>query len=209
MTTPAVYHQSRPHRKYSFIVNKPRVWQFAGPSAVYRRSGNHGGMEISAGGPRAGGSAGCCTGLSAGGISVLTLEMKRDEVSTSSDRSHPPSEAWRLLRPPPRLLIRYIIPSTHQQHIMQQKLIHPIPDTWNAFFRGKFPITEIFTNYFSVIWNFPRKTRSMYPESGVISIISNEYNSLICNMYNLLYVVHLVVHTTNQWMLVTGGSWQY
>ena len=32
MTTPAVYHQSRPHRKYSFIVNKPRVWQFAGPT---------------------------------------------------------------------------------------------------------------------------------------------------------------------------------
>ena len=46
-------------------------------------------------------------------------------------------------------------------------MIHPIPDTWNAFFRVKFYITEKFTNDFSVIWNFPLKTCSMYPESGV------------------------------------------
>ena len=39
---------------------------------------------------------------------------------------------------------------------MSNKL-HPIPDTWNAFFRGKFHITEKFTNDFSVIWNFPLK----------------------------------------------------
>ena len=46
--------------------------------------------------------------------------------------------------------------------------LHPIPDTWNAFFRGTFHITEKSLVNFSVILNFPLKTSSMYPESGVI-----------------------------------------
>ena len=36
-------------------------------------------------------------------------------------------------------------------------VIHPIPDTWNAFFRGKFRITKKFTNDLLVIWNLPLK----------------------------------------------------
>ena len=72
--------------------------------------------------------------------------------------------------------------------------VYPIPDTWNAFFRLEFHITEKLTNDFSVILNF--RLKSAFHVSGIGCIRNSAKfrcnQSWILACYKLPYIIKSV-----------------